>query len=135
MKVGQISNEKALSFILGGKAFVTFQNSSTTNRYTYKIVKHKTDDIHFVHVLTSPDVYMYLGTIMNYSFRHSRKSKINRDTKSFIVFDYVYHHLLMGTLDPRVEIFHDGKCGRCGRQLTTPDSVQSGFGPECIKKI
>ena len=52
MKVGQISHEKAIDFILGGKAFVTFQNPASGNRYTYKVVKHKLDDIYFVNVLT-----------------------------------------------------------------------------------
>lgn len=34
-----------------------------------------------------------------------------------------------------VEIWHEGKCGRCGRQLTVPESIESGFGPECVKMI
>jgi hypothetical protein len=134
MKVGQISHEKATDFILGGKAFVTFQNPQSGNRFTYKVVKHKVDDIYFVHVLTNPDVYMFLGTIINYGFRHSKKSKIDRDAKSVIVFDYVFHHLGMGTLNSSIEIFHDGKCGRCGRQLTDPISVQTGLGPHCRNK-
>lgn len=25
-------------------------------------------------------------------------------------------------------------CARCGRTLTTPESIASGFGPECVKK-
>jgi hypothetical protein len=134
MKVGQISHEKATDFILGGKAFVTFQNPQSGNRFTYKVVKHKVDDIYFVHVLTNPDVYMFLGTIINYGFRHSKKSKIDRDAKSVIVFDYVFHHLGMGTLNSSIEIFHDGKCGRCGRQLTDPISVETGLGPHCRNK-
>ena len=134
MKVGQISHDKAADFILGGKAFVTFQNPSSGNRYTYKVVKHKVDDIYFVHVLTNPETYMFLGTIINYGFRHSKKSKIDRDAKSVIVFDYVFHHLGMGTLNTSIEIFHDGRCGRCGRQLTDPVSVEYGLGPHCRKK-
>ena len=134
MKVGQISHDKAADFILGGKAFVTFQNPQSGNRFTYKVVKHKVDDIYFVHVFTNPDVYMFLGTIINYGFRHSKKSKINRDATSVIVFDYVFHHLVMGTLNSSIEIFHDGKCGRCGRQLTDPISVETGLGPHCRNK-
>jgi hypothetical protein len=134
MKVGQISHDKALDYILGGKSFVTFQNPSTTNRYTYKVVKHKVDDIYFVHVLTNPDVYMFLGSIKDYGFRYSKKSKIDRDAKSVIVFDYVFHHLIMSSLNTSIEIFHDGRCGKCGRQLTDPVSVEYGLGPHCRKK-
>lgn len=134
MKVGQISHDRAPDYILGGKAYVTFQNPQTGNRFTYKVIKHKVDDIYFVHVLTNSDVYMFLGTIINYGFRHSKKSKIDRDNKSVIVFDYVFHHLGMGTLNSSIEIFHDGRCGKCGRQLTDPLSVETGLGPYCRKK-
>jgi len=134
MKVGQISHDKAPDFILGGKAFVTFQNPASGNRFTYKVVKHKVDDIYFVHVLTNPDVYMFLGTIKDYGFRYSKKSKISNDARSVIVFDYVFHHLGMKTLNTSIEIFHDGRCGRCGRQLTDPISVETGLGPYCRKK-
>ena len=134
MKVGQISHEKAIDFILGGKAFVTFQNPTTGNRFTYKVVKHKLDDVYFVNVLTGPDTYQFLGSIKNYTFKHSKKSKISVDSKSVIVFDYVIHHLGMGTLNASIEIFHDGRCGKCGRQLTDPISVETGLGPHCRKK-
>lgn len=33
-----------------------------------------------------------------------------------------------------VEVWHKGKCGRCNRDLTTPESIANGFGPECLKK-
>jgi hypothetical protein len=134
MKVGQITHEKALDFILAGKSFVTFQNPATGNRHTYKVLKHKTDDIYFVHVLTSPDVYMFLGSIKNHIFRYSTKSKIKNDSRSVIVFDYIFHHLGMNMLNTSIEIFHDGRCGKCGRQLTDPISVESGLGPYCRKK-
>ena len=134
MKVGQISHDKAADYILGGKSYVTFQNPQTGNRFTYKVVKHKVDDIYFVHVLTNTDVYMFLGTIKNFVFRYSPKSKIAKDAKSLIVFDYVFHHLGMGTLNNTIEIFHDGRCGKCGRQLTDPISVETGLGPYCRKK-
>ena len=134
MKVGQISHEKALDYILAGKSYVTFQNPTTGNRHTYKILKHKTDNVYFVHVLTSPDTYMFLGTILNYVFRHSKKSKVSTDARSLIVFDYVFYHLTMSSLNNSIEIFHDGKCGKCGRQLTDPISVETGLGPYCRKK-
>jgi hypothetical protein len=80
-------------------------------------------------------MYKYIGIIKNYNFHYSRKSTIERDSRSVIVFDYVILNLWQETLNTSIEIYHDGRCGRCGRQLTTPDSVTSGFGPECIKKV
>jgi len=32
-------------------------------------------------------------------------------------------------------VFHEGACGRCGRTLTVPESIASGFGPECIRYV
>jgi hypothetical protein len=34
-----------------------------------------------------------------------------------------------------IEIWHEGKCGKCGRQLTVPSSIETGIGPECIKTL
>ena len=33
------------------------------------------------------------------------------------------------------ELHHEGKCGKCGRKLTTPQSVKTGFGPKCSEQI
>jgi hypothetical protein len=30
-----------------------------------------------------------------------------------------------------VEVWHEGKCGCCGRKLTVPESIESGIGPIC----
>lgn len=33
------------------------------------------------------------------------------------------------------EIFFSCTCRRCGRKLTHPNSIESGIGPECAKKV
>ena len=33
------------------------------------------------------------------------------------------------------KVHHAGQCGRCGRRLTTPESIESGIGPECQKVL
>ena len=30
-----------------------------------------------------------------------------------------------------VRCLHSGSCGRCGRKLTVPESIDTGLGPEC----
>jgi hypothetical protein len=30
-------------------------------------------------------------------------------------------------------VWHEGSCARCGKKLTVPESIESGFGPECVK--
>lgn len=35
----------------------------------------------------------------------------------------------------KVEVWHEGKCCKCGRKLTVPASIASGIGPECASKM
>ena len=133
--MGIIKHEMGLNFIFGGKAFVTFLNTNTSNRFTYKVLKHKTDDIYFVNVLTSPDTYTFFGTYRNGQFRHSPKARISAEAQSVKVFQFVITKLATNTLSNLIEIYHDGRCGKCGKRLTTPNSIQYGYGPECIRFI
>ena len=135
MKSGIIKHELALKFILGGKSFVTFLNTKTDNRFTFKVVKHKKDDIFFVNVLTGPDIYTFVGTVKDGVFRYSKKSSISNEAQSVNVFKYVVNKLQSNNLPDFIEIYHDGRCGKCGRQLTVPVSIETGFGPECVKML
>lgn len=135
---GIIKKDLALKFILAGKAIVTFLNTDTNNRFTYKISKHKKSPIYYVSVLTSPDIYTYIGIInIDNKFIHSPKSHINCNSQSVKVFSWIFNKLnLNKDLIPNcIEFYHSGKCGKCGKRLTVPFSIETGFGPECIKKV
>jgi hypothetical protein len=135
MKGNKIEHSKAIDFILGGKSLFTFLNTRTENRFTFKVKKHKTDNIFFVSILTNPEVYQFIGSIKGEVFFHSKKSKISKDAQSVKVFDYVFFNLNKNKLPEFIEIWHEGKCAKCGRTLTVPSSIESGFGPECSKRI
>jgi formylmethanofuran dehydrogenase subunit E len=126
-----------LEFILAGKATFTVQNTETQNRFTYK-VERKTENLHFVSIMTGPsntNDFTYLGSIRNKVYKHGRKSDIKGSAQSAIVFEWLWAKLMKGDLPEEVAIFHEGRCGRCGRKLTTPESVTAGFGPHCAKEI
>lgn len=135
MKSGIITHDSALQFILGGKAYFTFLNTKTENRFTFKVTKHKVDNVYFVNVLTGPENYTFVGSIRDSRFKYSLKSKISNESQSVKVFAYVIDKLHSNNLPDIIEIYHDGRCGRCGHQLTTPESVRIGIGPDCIKKL
>lgn len=127
-------------FMLAGQAYVTFQSEKTGARFTYRIANIESgpavsrDPVtHFVSVLTSPDRYEYLGCIyqIGRAYRHGLKSKINPDAPSAQAFSWVWRNLIMGRMHVELSIYHEGKCGRCGRRLTTPESIRSGIGPIC----
>lgn len=128
--------EIALNYILAGKSLVTFENKETGNRFTYRIQRSKSNEkILFVGVLVSPDRYKYIGYIFNKEFKWSRNSKIEKNATSVKVFSWVLDKLKNNKLPEVILIWHWGKCGSCGRILTTPDSIKNGIGPFCMKKI
>lgn len=138
----------ALRFMLAGNATITLRSKKTGTRYTYKLNRPKDDEnappawaaneMVFVSLLTGSDNendFKYFGQLKRGVFYHGRKAKISAEAESVIAFDWAYRNLVKGRLSDQLEIWHEGSCGRCGRKLTVPESVRSGFGPECITKV
>lgn len=128
------------SFTLAGNATFTVENTATGGRYTFKVQAGKAENApHFVKVLTGSDNtadYTFLGTIFGEGdFVHSRKSAISREAPSAKAFAWLWQTLRAETPNLRtVRVLHEGRCGRCGRALTVPSSIESGLGPECSQK-
>jgi hypothetical protein len=136
------SPDAAKKFMLGGKSYTTLVSLASGARFTYRIEladkKQPTDvDCFFVSVLNGPDNwvnYKYIGIIKNNEYRWTAKSKIAEESPSVKAFKFCFGHLSKNSI-VGFEVWHEGKCGRCGRMLTVPESIASGFGPECIGKI
>ena len=135
MKSHKLNNSDALKFIFAGNSTATFVNTKTNNRFTFKVKQKKDSNLFFVSVLTNPDSYTYIGTVISGQFKHGKKSKITKDAQSVRVFDYVFNNLVSNSLPNFIEVWHEGRCGKCGRNLTVPESIANGLGPECIKTI
>lgn len=140
----ELTLSQALDFILAGKSTFTFQSTKTGKHYTYKVTtpkvkKDNSREVHFVKLLTGTDnenSFTFFGTIFDKStFKHSRNSHITSQAEGVRAFTWTMNNLMNGTLNDQVKIFHEGCCGRCGRKLTTPESVKSGIGPECAKRF
>jgi hypothetical protein len=132
-------NGNTPEFILAGCATFTIENTKTGVRFTYKVVQRTFGMPHFVKVLTGSDNifdYEFLGTIFEgKKFWHGKKSRINRTAQSAQAFAWAWPRILNGTLPECVEVHHEGFCGRCGKPLTVPESIKSGYGPTCQKII
>jgi len=135
MTGNKLKNSDALKFIFAGKSIVTFLNTKTGNRFTFKTKAAKDSNMFFVSVLNGPENWAYIGTCIEGKFRHGRKSNISADAQSVKVFDFVLAKLVLGTLPEFVEVWHEGHCGKCGKRLTVPSSIENGLGPECIKTL
>jgi hypothetical protein len=135
MEQVKLSAENILPYILAGKAIFTIRNPKTDKSFTYKVRASEDKTIHFVSILNGPDnnsSYNYIGVIVRGRFIHGRKSSVGSEAPSVLAFGWLLGHL--DKLGP-VEVFKSGKCCRCGRLLTTRESVLQGIGPECIKMM
>lgn len=127
------------NYVLAGEATVTLRSSTTGNRYTFQVTKSEARrpgelPVWFVRVLNGADNtgdYRYLGTIFPDGFRLTRKSTVSADAPSVVAFTWFSRHWE----DARIEVWHEGVCGRCGRKLTVPESIETGLGPICAGKM
>jgi hypothetical protein len=134
----------AVRFILGGNATFTLRSTASGTRYTYKVKKAEVDPRYpnsvtwFVSLLSGPDNesdFTYLGIVRDNVFRTTAKSRMNMDSTPVKAFNWSFKNFVQGTTPAQLELWHAGRCGRCGRTLTVPESIASGFGPECINKM
>ena len=143
-KLSKIEDIK--KFMLAGKATFTLESVRTGRWFTYQIKKKvfkkevNGEDVenifYFVSILTGADnesSYTYMGTInTNFYLISTKKSKIGKDTLSYKALNFFTSLLRTGKLHEEINFYHKGKCGKCGRTLTTPESVSTGLGPICF---
>lgn len=138
MHPNNIDQTKALDFILGGNALFTLLSTKSGVRFTYKVLKDiKREGYLRVYLMNGTDNtkdYKMLGEIKVSSPSLHPLSVHTKETPAFIAFDYVYMNLCVKYPMPTLEIWHEGRCCRCGRVLTVPTSIELGIGPECIFK-
>lgn len=148
---GQFNDIKSVErYMLAGNARLTVVNTATGNRLTYRVRRMpERDDGRapgwFVSVLTggNNDVdYAYLGCMWKsrdarvyapkVGYVHGARSRIGPEAPSARGFAWLVRQVFRRRALPAgVEVWHDGRCGRCGRSLTVPESVATGLGPVC----
>lgn len=140
LQKGNLSQEDALAFILGGNATFTIKSNLTDKRFTYKVLRDKNNEKSYkVSMLYGPD------NVTNYKmigWFHTAEgpfmtpwSPPMKTYDAFVALDFVYQNLQLGIYMPNLEIWHEGRCCRCGRALTVPESIANGIGPECAKSV
>jgi Family of unknown function (DUF6011) len=140
---GQINSAAdARQFIRAGNATVTLVSKATGTRFTFRVRASNDGEVHFVSLLGGPDNetdYRYAGRISREIFFAGRKvpkpGDVGADAPSSKAFAWVWRNLVQDVLPSSVEIWHEGRCGRCNRKLTVPSSIAAGIGPECAGKI
>lgn len=137
-----LSKNNAKAFALAGNATITLQSGVTGRHYTYKITKHKeNDNLFFVKCLYGPDNtsdYRYIGCYYSDTKVFNPYKEYKEITKAMWprpvrVAAYFFENI--DNIPDKLYVYHEGKCGKCGRKLTTPESIERGLGPECYKEI
>jgi len=133
-----------VDYLVGGHGTVTMLNTQSGNRYTFKVstpADAEGDYPRFVAVLTGADNtsdYQYLGQFRvrgdKLVWSHGRKSGIKATAKSAQSIAWFFNALNADRLPSFLEVLHEGTCCRCGRKLTTPESIEAGIGPVCATK-
>ena len=133
----QLRSDNLRRFILAGNATFTVKSNRTGNRLTFRVRQPRADSPHFVSVMTGPDnelSYSFVGSLFrDGSYRHGKRSKIEETAKPAIAAKWIVERVSRGEDLPDCEVWHAGKCGRCGRKLTVPESIETGIGPDCAK--
>ncbi len=141
--IGRVTKQ----FILAGDATWTVERPNGTHA-TFRFQRVEASDrwpeATFVKLLTGPDNtsdFTYAGKLDPFT------EQVVTTAKS-AWFEGTEPHRLLNRILLRVwqgdhegyerhgyRTHHEGRCGRCGRKLTVPSSVESGIGPECAKHV
>ena len=139
-----------------GSATFTLVSSKSGKRFTYKAAPPKKERegakgrTLFVSLLTGSDNtndFSYMGTLWQpeegrpWFFRHTKASKVGPEAPSSKAFAKLWTEAMKpaqrrppNLLDV-IEVWHEGRCGRCGRLLTDPIYIDLGFGRDCLEKM
>ena len=136
----QLENDRIKPFVLGGNATITIESGKTGKHFTYKVRRSENDDnLYFIKNLRGPDNtqdYVYVGcfyadTKKFVVAKSYRDKEVNSWPTSIRAIRYLFNNL--DKVPDILHVYHEGRCCRCGRTLTTPESIRKGIGPECEK--
>lgn len=140
------------AFLFAGNAIFTVTRADG-RRFTYRVSNSQRTEtqrrrsggrsaVYFVNVLTGSNNdsdYSYMGIVPADAvtanaprFIRTNGSRIGNDAESMVTFRALIDALYAGELPAGWSFHHEGRCARCGRRLTVPESIESGFGPECL---
>lgn len=148
MEGRKLDDVDIIPFMLAGKSKFTMLGVS--NRFTYYIMAPKNKGVksqthRFVKVMDTSrgNDFTYIGFLKlvdgrwQYIFAQPnvKRPSFNIDSLEVRAFRYVFDRGVNGIYDDRIQVWHEGKCACCGRPLTTPESLVTGWGPVCMRKM
>lgn len=130
-----VETDQIRTFVTAGNAVFTLKSLKTGEHLTYKVRESDRDGLSFVYARRGSRMD-YLGCLWSgEKYVQSRGSKFDRGEAQAKGFSWFWTRLSSGDLPETVEVWHEGKCGRCNRELTDPESISWGLGPVCREKL
>jgi len=129
--------DEVKKFCFGGHAHFTLESKVTGQHYTFEISKREFgDNIYwFAAVMSNGDQYTYIGKLISRAtIQFTKKSRLTSEAPAVKALSWFLRALAAGKIPDSVIVYHSGKCGCCGRELTDPESVRCGVGPVCREK-
>ena len=136
------------TYITAGNATITLRSNISGRRYTYRIKAMENKDgtvavlldrSYFISLLTGPDNtgdFSYIGILTpQLNMRLTPKSKLPTESSPVQAFRFLLTCIAKEQMPAMFEVWHAGRCGRCGRKLTVPESVERGIGPDCAEMM
>lgn len=142
--MGRIEQNKALQFILAGKCEFILHSTKTNEDFKFEMTKQQTKEnenkfIYFLNTLHGYDK-TYAGVIwfndktQEFQFSQGKKGQVASKELNIRSLIFVLNKLLKNETVQYLDVFHTGRCGKCGKKLTTPESILTGLGPTCSKR-
>jgi hypothetical protein len=134
----QSTVDEVKRFCFGGHAHFTLESKTSGQHYTFEISKREFGDKEywFAAVMTNGDQYTYIGKLISKStIQFTAKSRLTGDAPAVKALCWFLRALQAGIIPDSVVVYHSGKCGCCGRELTDPESIRCGIGPVCREKV
>lgn len=133
----------ARTFVLAGKAVFTLTRPDGTH-FTYRVNRvakkpgaKEADKMWFVNLGTGYDDSIYMGMLRDDAkvLTRSMKSKVGDKAPSWVTFQTWWDKINAGEDVSDYRFQHAGRCCVCARELTNPESIAMGIGPECAGRM
>jgi hypothetical protein len=112
----------------------TIRGKKTGKDYTYLLKQNVYNGVNYIHVYIE---YSYLEFSYLGYFRDGfllKKGGVVVETESAKGIAWILKNILgknIDAVDAQADIFHMGKCAKCGKPLTDATSIEIGVGPVC----
>ena len=125
------------TYVLGGKSNFTVESTKVDKRFTFLVTKDKNNNSRYMcGVMCGSDNtkdYRFLGWFYKDEMELRTSTALTDIRYKFLKeFLQLVHS---NNIPPACKFYPSGKCARCGRKLTTPESIERGFGPGCYEEV